>query len=119
MTLAGPLDGDAFAAYARARLVPTLRPGASGWCDNLSVHTRADSRLLLEAAGCERRFVPASSPDCNPIALVFSTVKERFRRLAARTQEALEAAIAEALAGVSVEDALAFFRHCGYRLADQ
>lgn len=119
MTLLGPLDSDAFAAYVRAILTPLLRPGQIVICDNLSVHKRADIRRLIEAAHCHLFFLPPYSPDYNPIELVFAKLKERLRRLAARTQDALEAAIAEALATITDADARACFRHCGYRLIDQ
>lgn len=119
MTLLGALDSDAFAAYARAMLVPTLRPGDIVWCDNLSAHKRADIRPLIEAAGCELRFFPPYSPDFNPIELVFSKLKEALRRAGARTQAAVEAAIAAALETISVQDATNCFRHCGYALDNQ
>ncbi len=38
MTLEGALDGDAFVAYLRHFLLPTLAPGAIIVLDNLSVH---------------------------------------------------------------------------------
>jgi transposase len=119
MTLLGALDSDAFAVYLRECLLPTLQPGQIVICDNLSVHKRADIRPLIEAAGCELCFLPAYSPDYNPIELVFSKLKERLRRLQARTQQALEAAMAEALASVSVAEVIAFFRHCGYQVEEQ
>jgi transposase len=119
MTLLGPMDSDAFAAYVRDVLLPTLRPGQLVVCDNLSVHKRADIRQLIEQAGYQLLFLPPYSPDYNPIELVFSKLTERLRRLAARTQEAPEEAIAEAIPTISVAEARAFFRQCGYLVADQ
>ncbi len=119
MTLLGALDRDAFAAYVRHVLVPTLTPGQVVVCDNLSVHKRADIRTLIAQAGCDLLFLPAYSPDYNPIELVFAKLKERLRRLAARTQDALEAAIADALATISARDARHCFRHCGYSRGNQ
>ena len=119
MTLVGALDSDAFAAYVRHVLVPTLIPGQVIVCDNLSVHKRADVRTLIEAAGCDLLFLPAYSPDFNPIEAVFAKLKERLRRLGARTQDALEAAITDAVATVSAQDARHCFRHCGYPVGNQ
>jgi transposase len=119
MTLRGALDSAAFAAYVQELLVPTLRPDQLVILDHVSVHKRADIRTRIEAAGCSLVFLPPSSPDFNPIALVFSKLKERLRRLAARTQAALEAAIAEAVTAISVQDAVTFFHHCGYHLKNQ
>jgi transposase len=89
MTLLGALDSDAFAVYVREFLRPTLTPGTLVILDNLSVHKRADIRALFDAAGCQLIFLPPYSPDFNPIELVFSKLKTRLRRLAARTQTAL------------------------------
>jgi len=119
MTLLGALDSDAFAVYVREFLLPTLTPGTLVILDNLSVHQRADIRALFDAAGCDLLFLPPYSPDFNPIELIFSKLKTRLRRLAARTQEALEDAIAEALTSLSPQDAANCFRHCGYPVSDQ
>jgi transposase len=119
MTLLGALDSDAFAVYVREILRPTLTPGAIVILDNLSVHKRADIRALFDAAGCTLIFLPPYSPDFNPIELIFSKLKTRLRRLAARTQEALDDAITEALRSISPQDAAHCFRHCGYAVTDQ
>jgi transposase len=53
--------------------------------DNLSLHRGPRVRELIEERGRERRYLPANSPDLNPIAEAFSKVKGmvRRRRLAA------------------------------------
>lgn len=60
-------------------------------------------------------YLPPYSPDYSPIELAFAQIKADLRRAAARTRDALEAAIATALRQISVADAQAFFVHCGYR----
>lgn len=115
MTLAGALDTDAFVVYTREVLCPALRPGQTVLMDNLSVHKAQEVQRLIEAAGCTVRFLPAYSPDLSPIELAFSKIKEFLRQAGARTQEALEAAIAAAIDAVTQADALAYFRHCGFR----
>ena len=119
MTLLGALDSDAFAAYVREFLLPTLTPGTFVILDNLSVHQRADIRARFDTAGCQLIFLPPYSPDFNPIELIFSKRKTRLRRLAARTQEALDDAIADALTSISAQDATNCLRHCGYPVSDQ
>lgn len=119
MTLLGALDSDAFAAYVREILLPTLTPGTTVILDNLSVHKRADIHALFAKARCNLIFLPPYSPDFNPIELVFSKLKTRLRRVAARTQDALEDAIAEALTTISAQDAANCFRHCGYPVNNQ
>lgn len=53
-----------------------------------------------------------------PIALGWRKVKAYLREVGARTQEALHQAIAQALKRVTVEEANAFFAHCGYPAAE-
>jgi len=114
MTLAGAADGPAFAAYVRAFLAPALVPGQVVVLDNLSVHKGAAIRHLVEARGCRLLFLPPYSPDFAPIEHAFGKVKEHLRRAGARTREALDAAIATALATITAQDAANWFRHCGY-----
>jgi transposase len=104
-------------AYVEHVLAPTLRPGQIVVLDNLSAHKRARLEGLLAAKQCKRWFLPAYSPDLAPIELACAKIKLAVRRAAARTKEALEAAIAQALASVTPADARAFFAHCGYLLA--
>lgn len=115
MTLAGALDTDAFVVYTREVLCAALRPGQTVLMDNLSVHKAQEVQRLIEAAGCTVRFLPAYSPDLSPIELAFSKIKEFLRQAGARTQEALEAAIAAAIDAITQADALAYFRHCGFQ----
>ena len=61
-------------------------------------------------------FLPPYSPDYAPIEHAFSKIKEFLRGRAARTQEALDVAIAEALNTVTAEDACGWFKHCGYEV---
>jgi transposase len=116
MTLAGALDGDAFAAYLREFLIPTLVPGQIVVMDNLSVHKDKRVRPLIESARCLLVYLPAYSPDLTPIEHAFSKIKEYLRRAGARSRAALDAAITAALATVTAEDAEGWFTHCGYTM---
>jgi transposase len=114
MTIQGATDGDVFRSYVRQGLVPTLTPGDVVVMDNLGAHKVAGVRAAIEAAGASLIYLPPYSPDFNPIEKAWSKVKKLLRDAAARTQAALEAAIAQALAAVTPEDARGFFRSCGY-----
>jgi transposase len=52
----------------------------------------------------------------NPIELAWSKLKAHLRARAARSREALERAIPEALATVTASNAQDWFRHAGYPL---
>lgn len=119
MTLPGALDTPAFLVYVREVLCPTLRPGQVVILDNLSVHKAAEAERLIAAAGCRLHFLPPYSPDYSPIEMAFSQLKAFLRSVAARTQAALDQAVAAALDLVTADDAIAYFRHSGYRLAAQ
>lgn len=110
----GALDGAIFTQWITEKLVPSLRPGQRVILDNLSVHKVAAARQAIEAAGCQLRFLPAYSPDFNPIEQVFSRLKAHLRTVEARTIDPLRTAIGDALNAVTAEQARATFRHAGY-----
>lgn len=61
-----------------------------------------------------RWYLPAYSPDLNPIEEAFSKVKNSLRTVGARTLHALFEATHLALGAVTAGDARGFFSHCGY-----
>ena len=119
MTVEGSTNTDVFLTYLDRVLCPALRPGQTVVLDNLSVHKAEAVRQKIEAAGCRLWFLPAYSPDFNPIEHAFAELKRLLRKAKARTQEALESAIAAALATLTAQQARAWFKHCGFPLAVQ
>ena len=112
----GPVDGDLFTAFVREVLAPQLRPGDLVVMDNLSSHKTAAVRTLIEARAARVLYLPAYSPDLNPIEMVFSKIKQAIRSLACRTCAALWQAMQSVLDQVSATDARNCFAHCGYTL---
>lgn len=110
----GPVDADVFRAYVGLVLVPDLRPGDVVVMDNLQPHKAAGVREMVEAAGASLLYLPPYSPDYNPIENMWSKVKQLLRSAAARTYEALQAAVWAALDAVTADDCRGFFRNCGY-----
>ena len=117
LVFAGALDGPIFAQWVREWLVPELHPGQTVILDNVSVHKNAAARTAIEAAGCQLRFLPADSPDFNPIELDFAKIETAVRGAAARTFADLVDALDAAISAVTATDARACYRHCGYPLA--
>ena len=70
-------------------------------------------RGLLDRSGFAHRYLPAYSPDLNPIEPAWAKVKSELRRAGARTAEALHRALGPALDSVTARDASGFFRHAG------
>lgn len=97
-------------------LCPQLRPGEIVVMDNLSAHKVDGVRALIEAAGAELWYLPPYSPDFNPIEKCWSQVKQLLRAAKARSLEALEQAVSDALAAFTAENAQACYRYCGYAL---
>jgi len=119
MTVAGATDTAVFLAFVTQVLIPALkraRPDAVVVMDNLAAHKAAAVRRALEAAGIGYRHLPAYSPDMNPIERAWSKLKARLRATAARSRDALERAIPEALATLTANNAQGWFRHAGYPL---
>jgi transposase len=113
----GAIDGPLFTQWLTERLLPALGPGHVLVLDNLSVHKNAAARAAVERAGCALCFLPAYSPDFNPIELIFAQLKAFLRGAAARTFDRLVDAIGTAFDQVTAADIQACFRHCGYALA--
>ncbi len=116
MTIEGATDAEVFRVYVQQVLRPTLRPGDIVIMDNLRAHKAAGLRQAIEQTGARLPYLPPYSPDLSPIERCWSKLKTALRAAQARTREALERAIAEALATITVSDAHSWFHHCGYAL---
>jgi transposase len=114
LVLDGAINGASFLAYVRQFLAPALRPGDVLVMDNLPSHKVAGVREAIEAAGATLRYLPPYSPDLNPIEQVFAKLKALLRSEAARTVEALWAAIGRLLARFPPAECARYLAHCGY-----
>lgn len=119
MVLDGAANGEAFRVYVEQILVPGLQPGQIVVMDNLNVHKNPTIRAAIRQAGCHLLYLPSYSPDFNPIEMAFSKIKAHLRRIGVPTQEALEAAIGEAIDLITPHDALGYFRHCSFTPSGQ
>jgi WD40 repeat protein len=86
--------------------------GAIVAMDNLPVHYATIATNLIESVGAKVKFLPPYSPDLSPIELCWSKLKEIIRSAKARTIEALDEAITNAINGITDENALNWFQHC-------
>jgi len=115
MTLDGAMTSNAYREYVRQVLVPTLRAGDIVIFDNLRPHHDPEALDLIHAAGAMTLPLPAYSPDLNPIEKMWSKIKAFLRKAKARTFDALVRAIGDALKTITPENALGWFKSCGYR----
>jgi transposase len=114
LVVEGAADGLAFAAYVREVLAPALRPGQVVVLDNLGAHKGEAARAAIEAAGCRLLFLPAYSPDFNPIELAFAKLKEHLRRIGARTIDDLWRVIGEICDLFDPDECWNYFKQAGY-----
>jgi len=114
VTFKGTLNGDIFALYVRYVLAPTLNVGDVVFLDNLSSHKVAGVLDPIYDRGAYVWFLPAYSPDFNPIELMWSKVKAVLRKLKARSFEELQVALKTALAAITLSNIEHWFKHDGY-----
>lgn len=110
----GPMNAATFVGYVERCLAPSLRAGDVVVMDNLGAHKAAGVVEAIEAAGASVWFLPAYSPDLNPIEKLWSKIKSWLRRAMADTLDGLVEATAEAFARVTPEECTNYFRACGY-----
>ena len=89
----------------REVLINSLRPGDIVILDNPGVHKNDRTLALFAQAGAEVRFLPAYSPDLNPIEMMWSKVESLLRIAQTRTDQDLLSVIAAALRAVTPQDA--------------
>jgi transposase len=102
--LNGPMDGPLFLAYVQQILAPTLKKGQIVFLDNVCIHKVDGVEEAIAARGACAVFLPAYSPDLNPIE----------RKMKARTVEQLWRAIASFLKAVYKEECKAYLANSGY-----
>jgi transposase len=116
LAVEGATTARVFETYIEKVLSPRLREGQIVVMDNLGAHRPKRIRELIEQQGCELLYLPAYSPDYNPIEKAFAKIKNLLRKARARSKEALVEAIGAALSAISAAEVRGFFEHAGYRL---
>ena len=110
----GPMDGELFLTWVCQQLAPCLREGDIAIIDNLATHNVSGVRQAIESAGASLLYLPAYSPDFNPIEPMWGKIKACMRGLGPRTEEELFAAFAHAIETVTPSDCKGFFSHAKY-----
>ena len=114
MSVPGAVDGAASLVFTQHVLAPCLHPGNIVFMDNVPTHKMPAIADAIAAVGARVHFLPPYSPDFSPIEQWWSKVKTFLRSVAARTQNALDAALSRALATITPDDIKGWFAHCGY-----
>mgnify|MGYP006325206021 CR=1 FL=1 len=73
------MNGASFLTYVEHFLAPVLRQGDIVVMDNLASHKVKGVKEAIEQAGATVRYLPAYSPDLNPIEQAFAKLKAKSR----------------------------------------
>ena len=114
-TFDGPINAALFEDWVETCLVPTLSPGEIVVMDNLPAHKGPRVEQLIKAAGAQLRYLPAYSPDMNPIVKAFSKLKAFLRKIAERTVAGLLRALETCAEIFKPSECTNYFKSCGYR----
>ena len=112
-TYSGGTTGDKFIEYLKETLIPTLKPWDIVIMDNLRVHHIEEVRTLLSRAKVMLMYLPAYSPDLNPIEKMWSKMKASMRKMKIRDSTLLPYAVKKALGYVHISECKGWFRSCG------
>lgn len=114
MTIEGGTCGNVYVAFLEEVLAPQLNEGDLVVMDNAGAHNDPRVKDILARHGAKAVYLPPYSPDLNPIELAWSKLKGFLRTAKTRTVESLNIAIAMGMELITPEDAVGWFRHCGY-----
>jgi transposase len=113
------------------RFIQGLLPRMNAWplphsvlvVDNASIHKVAGIKELVEETSARLIYLPAYSPDFNPIELAFSSIKAWLRLNRDRVNREFESVDGveynvfwEAVYSITADHAKGWFKHCGYTL---
>ncbi len=76
----GTCDSYTFNLWLKNFLLPELNPGTTIVMDNASIHKSDETKELIKSYKCKQLFLPAYSPDLNPIEHLWSRIKSIIRK---------------------------------------
>jgi transposase len=116
LAVEGAVDTLCFDAYAERVMGPRLRPGDVVVLDNLTAHRARRIEKVAARRRAQVLWLAPYSPDFSPIEQCWSKIKTYLRGVKARTAEALDKALAQAVGLVTRADIRGWLKHCGYSL---
>lgn len=108
-----PMNAEIFTIYVETQLAPTLSPRDIVILDNVAFHKGSQIVEVVKACGAWLLFLPAYSPDLNPIELAFSKLKTLLRKHAARTFDAITEALGSICGLFSPRECNNYFKAVG------
>ena len=109
-----PMTRKIFEAWVETQLAPTLNRGDVVILDNLAAHKSEKAKAILKERGAWFLYLPAYSPDLNPIEMAFSKLKANLRRIGARTIDELWQAVGSICDLYSPDECWNYLKAVGY-----
>ncbi|WP_339052105.1 transposase [Candidatus Lariskella endosymbiont of Epinotia ramella] len=78
-TFEGSCNSDVFNAWLEHVLIPLVPTASTIIMDNAAFHKSAKTKQIIMDSGCHILFLPAYSPDMNPIENCWHTLKAKIR----------------------------------------
>lgn len=110
----GAVDKKIFASYMEEVLLPELNANDIVIMDNLSAHKNSFDMSKFSSRNITIKYLPAYSPDLNPIEKMWSKIKTKLRERQATDSDTLFFAIKDAFTTITPSDAKGWFESCGY-----
>ena len=111
------MNGEIFRAYVEQVLVPTFNAGDLVIMDNLASRKVVGVREAIQRCGASLIYLPAYSPDLNPIEQAFAKLKSLLRPEAVRSVDALWTAIGRMLRHFTPAECASYFSNRGYTVS--
>lgn len=107
----GSLTAQRFVNYVFMYVLPILAAGQVLIMDRHPVHCARLTQDYLEASEVKFIYLPAYSPELNPIEEAFSKIKNLIKKQKPRTLEALLESINNGIGRITPDDAAGYFNH--------
>lgn len=110
----GGTTKEKFKSYLENILRPTLSRGDVVIMDNMRSHHARIVTVYLDGENVRYDYLPAYSPDLNPIEKLWSKIKSYLRKVKVRDSKKLLSVIRNAFSTVTKTDCENWFASCGY-----
>jgi transposase len=110
-TYTGSLNAKVFIFYLDTYVLPTLKIGQTLIMDRHPVHRAMSVQKYLKENNIKFLFLPAYSPELNPIEEAFSKIKQYIKKQKARTIDELLNVLKNAFELITVNDIAGYFNH--------
>ncbi len=112
----GSVNGEVLLTYLREDLGPTLEEGDIVVMDGPRLHRIDGVAEVLAQFGATVLYLPAYSPEFNPIEMAWAWCKDKIRALAPRQLSWLKTKLWEKWEAIDAKACEGWFRHSGYTI---